>query len=66
MQLSRPYVLSIAGYDPCAGAGVLADIKTFEQHKVYGIAVITSLTFQTERNFHKFNFIMMQVHCNFI
>ena len=31
----RPYVLTIAGFDPSAGAGVLADVKTFEQCDVY-------------------------------
>lgn len=40
--------MSIAGYDPSGGAGVLADVKVFEQHKVYGFAVITSNTFQND------------------
>lgn len=38
--------LSIAGFDPSGGAGVLADIKTFTAFGVYGIAAITSLTSQ--------------------
>lgn len=42
------YVMSIAGFDPSGGAGLLADIKTFEQHKVYGLAVNTANTIQTE------------------
>lgn len=45
---SRPYVMSIAGYDPSGGAGVLADVKVFEQHKTYGFAVITSNTLQDD------------------
>lgn len=40
--------MSIAGFDPCAGAGVLADIKTLEQLRVYGMAVVTGHTVQTE------------------
>lgn len=48
---TRPYCLSIAGYDPTAGAGVLADIKTFEQHQVYGMAIITANTLQTDNHF---------------
>jgi hydroxymethylpyrimidine/phosphomethylpyrimidine kinase len=52
MKSSRPYVLSIAGYDPTGGAGVLADVKTFEAMKVYGLAVTTSITFQDEDKFH--------------
>ncbi len=45
-------VLSVAGFDPSAGAGLLADIKTFEQHKVYGLSINTANTLQTENKFH--------------
>jgi hydroxymethylpyrimidine/phosphomethylpyrimidine kinase len=41
-------VLSIAGFDPSGGAGVLADIKTFEAHRVTGLGVATGLTFQND------------------
>jgi hydroxymethylpyrimidine/phosphomethylpyrimidine kinase len=51
MTSGRPPVLSIAGFDPCAGAGILADIKTFEQHKVLGMGVVTGLTFQNDSEF---------------
>lgn len=51
MQLNRPIVMSIAGLDPCGGAGLLADIKTFEQHKVYGLGITTAQTLQTESSF---------------
>jgi hydroxymethylpyrimidine/phosphomethylpyrimidine kinase len=44
---SPPIVLSIAGYDPSAGAGVLADLKTFAAMGVYGMASITALTIQS-------------------
>lgn len=47
----RPCVLTVAGFDPSAGAGILADIKTFEINKVYGQAVSTSLTYQNEKEF---------------
>ncbi len=39
-------VLSIAGSDPSGGAGIQADLKTFCAYKVYGMAVIASLTSQ--------------------
>jgi hydroxymethylpyrimidine/phosphomethylpyrimidine kinase len=53
MSEKRPFVLTIAGFDPTGGAGVLADIKTFEQHRVYGLAINTANTIQTENTFYK-------------
>lgn len=53
MSTKRPYALTIAGFDPSGGAGVLADIKTFESNKVNGLAAITSITYQTEDTFEK-------------
>ncbi|SIT11649.1 hydroxymethylpyrimidine/phosphomethylpyrimidine kinase [Chryseobacterium gambrini] len=44
--------MSIAGFDTSGGAGVLADIKTFEQLKVQGLAVCTAMTLQTESEFY--------------
>ena len=57
MSTARPIVLSLAGFDPSAGAGVLADIKTFEIHKVYGLSVITGNTIQTEDRFLKIEWV---------
>ena len=51
MTYNRPITLSIAGFDPTGGAGILADIKTFEQHKCLGMGVVTANTYQTENNF---------------
>jgi hydroxymethylpyrimidine/phosphomethylpyrimidine kinase len=42
-----PIVLTIAGFDPCSGAGVTADIKTMAAHACYGVACITALTVQS-------------------
>jgi hydroxymethylpyrimidine/phosphomethylpyrimidine kinase len=39
-------VMSVAGFDPSAGAGVLADIKTMSAFGCYGVAAVTSLTLQ--------------------
>jgi hydroxymethylpyrimidine kinase/phosphomethylpyrimidine kinase len=39
-------VLTIAGFDPSGGAGVLADIKTFAAFGCFGAAGITSITSQ--------------------
>ncbi len=53
----RPKILSIAGFDPSGGAGVLADIKTFEQHKCQGFAVCTANTIQNESEFISPNWV---------
>lgn len=42
----RAVALSIAGSDPCGGAGLQADLQTFAMHGVHGAAVATSLTVQ--------------------
>ena len=47
MSLAPPVVLTIAGFDPCSGAGVTADIKTIAAHGCYGVACITALTVQS-------------------
>ena len=44
-----PVVMSVAGYDPSAGAGVAADLKTFAAHNCYGVAAITALTVQNSQ-----------------
>ncbi len=46
---AAPIVLSIAGFDPAGGAGVLADIKTLAANDCYGIAVVTASTVQNSR-----------------
>jgi hydroxymethylpyrimidine/phosphomethylpyrimidine kinase len=38
MSKNRPFVLSIAGFDPSGGQEFWL-IKTFEQHEVYGLAI---------------------------
>jgi hydroxymethylpyrimidine/phosphomethylpyrimidine kinase len=38
--------LTIAGSDPSGGAGLQADLKTFQQMGVYGMSVVTLLTVQ--------------------
>ena len=42
--------LTIAGSDPSGGAGIQADLKTFHQFGVYGMAAITLLTVQNTRS----------------
>jgi len=54
------FALTIAGFDPSAGAGILADIKAFEHCGVYGQAVCTALTIQNENLFLKPNWLPWQ------
>jgi len=48
----QPVVLSIAGFDPTSGAGVIADIKTFAAFNCYGLAVTTAITVQDTTKVH--------------
>lgn len=60
MSAPRKYVLSIAGFDPSGGAGILADIKTFESNKVYGLGVISANTFQNDTEFKRADWVPAQ------
>ncbi|MDY6965895.1 MAG: bifunctional hydroxymethylpyrimidine kinase/phosphomethylpyrimidine kinase [Halobacteriota archaeon] len=42
-------VMTIAGSDPCGGAGIEADLKTFASIGVHGACAITSVTAQNSR-----------------
>jgi len=43
MTSDHPVALTIAGSDSSAGAGLQADLKTFQHFGVYGICVVTSI-----------------------
>ena len=43
---SVPVILTLGGFDPSGGAGILADLKTFAAHNCYGVAAITALSIQ--------------------
>lgn len=53
----RPTVLSIAGLDPSAGAGLMADIKTFEANHVYGLGVPSAITIQHDLHFKQVEWV---------
>lgn len=49
----KSIALTIAGSDPSGGAGLQADLKTFQQMGVYGMSVVTLLTVQNTRSVDK-------------
>jgi len=66
MKPSRPFVLTIGGFDPTGGAGVLADIKTAERLRCYGMAVLTANTAQREDKVIEVNWLshkFIQAQC---
>ena len=47
----KPICLTIAGADPTSGAGIQADIRTFDRCGVHPFSVITAITYQTATDF---------------
>lgn len=41
-----PVVLTVAGFDPSGGAGIVADVKTITAFGCFAAAAVTSLTYQ--------------------
>lgn len=52
--------LTIAGTDPSGGAGVMADLKSFQSRNVYGMAVITSVVAQNTKGVHHIEDISLE------
>jgi hydroxymethylpyrimidine/phosphomethylpyrimidine kinase len=57
MSKERIKILTIAGFDPSGGAGLLADVKTIEANKCSAFAVCTANTIQNESEFVEVNWI---------
>lgn len=53
----RHKILTIAGFDPSGGAGLLADVKTIEANKCAAFAICTANTIQNESEFSSVNWI---------
>ena len=50
----KTFCLTIAGSDPTSGAGIQADIRTFDRIGVHPFSAITAITYQTATDFHGF------------
>ena len=46
MPVVMPVVMTVAGFDPSGGAGIVADVKTFTAFGCFAAAAVTSLTYQ--------------------
>lgn len=44
-------LLTIGGSDPYAGGGIQTDLKTFENHRVFGLSVLTSIVTNAQADF---------------
>ena len=60
IRLNTPFVMSIAGFDPSAGAGVTSDLKTFEATGSYGLGVCSAITFQNENSYIGTNWVSFE------
>jgi hydroxymethylpyrimidine/phosphomethylpyrimidine kinase len=47
----KPFCLTIAGADPTSGAGIQADIRTFDRCGVHPFSAISAITYQTATEF---------------
>jgi len=62
--------LTIAGSDSSGGAGIQADIKTFQAHGVYGMSAITAVTVQNTQKVYDIQeihpkIVAAQINCLF-
>src|SRR5699024_9251196 len=50
IHMSMKKTLTLAGSDSSGGAGIQADLKTFQEHSVYGMTALTSIVTMDPKN----------------
>src|SRR5690349_14888868 len=63
MEKRIPRVLTIAGSDSVAGAGIQLDLKVFERLGVYGATVIAAVTAQNTQGVQKIHKVPPRIIC---
>jgi hydroxymethylpyrimidine/phosphomethylpyrimidine kinase len=53
----KKVLLTVAGFDPCSGAGATLDLRVFHHFGFYGLAVLTSITVQNSFKIYGFKSI---------
>jgi hydroxymethylpyrimidine/phosphomethylpyrimidine kinase len=64
MQNPMKVALTIAGSDGCGGAGIQADLKTFQALGVYGLSAVTAVTVQNTQRVHAIEEIRPEIVCH--
>ncbi|MCF1585020.1 bifunctional hydroxymethylpyrimidine kinase/phosphomethylpyrimidine kinase [Tetragenococcus koreensis] len=60
--MQTPQVVTIAGSDSGGGAGIQADLKTFQARKVFGMSILVALTAQNTQGVQE----SLPIPCSFI
>ncbi|TFG15191.1 MAG: hypothetical protein EU535_02130 [Promethearchaeota archaeon] len=55
------FALTIAGSDPSSGAGIQADIRTFDRCGIHPFSVITAITYQSAMRFYGYHSLSSQL-----
>ena len=55
------FALTIAGSDPSSGAGIQADIRTFDRCGVHPFSIITAITYQSATHFYGYSSLSEQL-----